>query len=140
MKKFITLLLICISTASIAQFAQPLHYGFPVRELDTLAAARDTNTFYHHPIYLDVYVSQKTFSINHLDATTTYKETVDSSQFYTAKDTKTNASLEIPKVAIDLQTAVNADNSLNIPRLNGILFLWGLQFDPKSTLRVIIPQ
>lgn len=116
-----------------------MHYGFPVKERDTIAAL-DTNTFYHHPIYLDVDVRQKNFSIYTLNVVTTFKEDITNAPFYKAKNTQTSATLEIPKSVVDLETAVNADNTLNINNLNAILILFGLQIDVKSTLPVITPH
>lgn len=134
-----TILIIILSFSLTASFAQ-MHFGFPVKELDSTAAA-DSNRFYHHPIYLDVDVIQKTYTVNILNTVTKFREDITNEPFYIAKYTHTDATLEIPKSIIDLQTAVNADgHTLNIPNLNAILASFGLKYDASSTLQVVTPK
>lgn len=120
------ILIILLSFSLSASFAQ-MHFSIPVQELDSIAAM-DSSAFRMHPIQLDVDVNQKSFDTYSINATTTFYENISGSTYYKAKNTQTVSVLELPSVAFDLKSAVNADKSYNVTKLNSILSLFSLKY------------
>lgn len=125
MKQLLTVFFLLVASASFAQ----MHFSIPVQELDSIAAM-DSSAFRMHPIQLDVDVnqSQNSFEYYSINATTTFYENISNSPYYKAKNTQTYSVLELPKSVFNLESAVNADKSYNVAKLNPILAMFQLKY------------
>lgn len=125
MKQLLTIILFLIAGNTFAQ----MHFSIPVQELDSVAAL-DSSTWHFHPIQLDVAVnqSQNSFAYYSITAATTFYEDYSKNPYYKAKNTVTAAELELPKSVFNLESAINADKSYNIAKLNPILAMFQLKY------------